>query len=99
MAKSTQSKRSGKAASDRPPKPYPDFPLSPHAGGSWQKKIQGKIYYFGLWGRHVNGKMERLPGDGWKEALEEYIDQKDNLYAGRVPRAKGDERLCSVNGL
>ncbi len=41
---STRKPRSRKAA-DRPKKPYPDFPLSPHPGGKWQKKIRGQIHY------------------------------------------------------
>src|SRR5262245_44460523 len=81
--------RSRKAA-DRPRKPYPDFPLTPHASGAWQKKIRGKIHYFGRWGRRVNGKLVRIEGDGWKEALELYRAQADDLHAGRTPRVKGD---------
>ena len=34
--------------------------------------------------------MERLPGDGWKEALDLYKAQADDLHAGRTPRVKGD---------
>jgi integrase len=34
--------------------------------------------------------MERLPGDGWKEALEVYKAQADDLHAGRTPRVKSD---------
>jgi len=75
----------------RPPKPYKEFPLSPHKGGAWCKKIKGKIHYFGRWGQRVNGKMERLPGDGWKEALEEYLSQVDDLRAGRRPRVTLDQ--------
>jgi integrase len=77
-----------------PPKPYPDFPLTPQSGGLWMKKIQNphtgkfKLWYFGHWGRIRNGKMERLPDDGWKEALELYKAQADDLHAGRTPRVK-----------
>jgi integrase len=86
---STRKGRSRKAA-DRPKKPYPEFPLSPHPSGTWQKKIRGKIHYFGRWARRVNCKLERIEGDGWKEALEEYKAVADDLHAGRTPRAKGD---------
>src|SRR5437667_8879725 len=86
---STGKIRSRKAA-DRPKKPYPDFPLTPHASGAWQKKIRGKIHYFGKWAKRVNGKLVRIEGDGWKEALEIYKTQADDLHAGRTPRVKGD---------
>jgi integrase len=86
---STAKGRTRKAA-DRPKKPYPDFPLTPHPSGTWQKKIRGKIHYFGRWARRVNGKLKRIEGDGWKEALEEYKAVADDLHAGRTPRAKGD---------
>ena len=70
----------------RPKKPYPDFPLTPHPAGKWQKNIRGKIHYFGRWGRVRDGIMERVEGDGWKEALELYRAQADDLHAGRAPR-------------
>jgi integrase len=75
---------------DRPKKPYPDFPLSPHPSGMWQKKIRGKIHYFGRWGKRVNGKLVRIDGDGWKEALEQYKAVADDLHAGRTPRVQSD---------
>lgn len=81
-------RKARKPAKDRPEKPYRDFPLSPHASGAWQKKILGKVHYFGRWGKIVKGKMERLPGDGWKEALDLYKAQADDLHAGRTPRVR-----------
>jgi integrase len=90
MSKSTGQAGSRKAAADRPKKPYPDFPLSPHASGAWQKKIRGKIHYFGKWARVVKGKLTRIEGDGWEEALKLYKVQADDLHAGRTPRVSGD---------
>jgi hypothetical protein len=87
-SKSTRSRRSRKGAADRPKKPYPGFPLTPHAGGAWQKKILGRSRYFGHWARRVNGKLTRIEGDGWKEALEIYKAQADDLHADRIPRNK-----------
>jgi integrase len=91
MAKSSRKRHSRKPASGRPEKPYPEFPLYAHPLGYWAKKIKGELCYFGRWGRIVDGKMQVLPDDGaWKEALELYKSQVDDLQAGRKPRAKGE---------
>lgn len=89
MANSSKPPR-GSKPSDRPSKPYPDYPLTPHASGAWMKKIRGKIHYFGKWGRRVGGKLVRVPGDGWEEALAAYKAVADDLHAGRTPRVKSD---------
>jgi integrase len=57
----------------RPGKPHPDFPLFAHAAGVWAKKIRGKMHYFGPWS----------DPDG---ALAKYLEQKEDLHAGRKPR-------------
>ncbi len=64
MKKCTPKKSVGKATNDKPSKPYPGFPLRPHAGGKWIKKIRGKSHYFGNWDRMVDGVME-----SWSESL------------------------------
>jgi len=57
-------------------KPYPDYPLTWHAGNrQWLKKIKGKQHYFGA--------------DADK-ALASYLDCRDDLHAGREPKAKQD---------
>lgn len=54
---------------------------------------KSKIHYFGRWGKVVRGSMQRLPGDGWQEALELYKAQADDLHAGRTPRTNDPEGL------
>lgn len=58
-------------------KPRPDFPLFPHASGRWAKKVRGQFHYFGYYRDDPKGET----------ALNLWLDQKDELLAGRVPRA------------
>ena len=90
MTHSIKSTKRGKSKVDRPPKPYKDFPLTPHNAGVWCKSILGRVHYFGPWGHRVKGKLIRLPGNGWKEALALYDEQRDDLYLGRTPRVNRD---------
>jgi integrase len=68
----------------RPRKPRKDFPLSCHATGRWAKKVRGRFCYF--------SKIETDPKG--EAALKLWLDQKDELLAGRKPRSKvGDGKL------
>jgi len=73
----------------KPSKPRSDFPLYAHAAGRWAKKVRGRTIYFTKWADDPKGK----------EALEEWLDQKDDLLAGREPRAHTDKlsvaELCN----
>ena len=64
----------------RPAKPRPDFPLFPHRNGRWAKKVRGKFCYFGAWKSDPKGE----------DAVRLWLDQKDDLLAGRSPRSSDD---------
>lgn len=60
----------------KPAKPRADFPLFPHATGRWAKKVRGKFHYFGKIADDPKGEA----------AILLWLDQKDDLLAGRLPR-------------
>jgi integrase len=69
----TQKQTRTQTAGDKPEKPRPDFPLFPHASGTWAKKIRGKMHYFAPW-------------DDPAGAERKYNEQKEALHAGRKVR-------------
>jgi integrase len=65
-----------KRKASKPKKPRKDFPLYAHAAGRWAKKVRGRTHYFTKWGDDPKGKA----------ALLEWLEQKDDLLAGREHR-------------
>jgi integrase len=62
-----------------PQKPHPDFPLFPHQSDRWAKKINGRFEYFGKVSTDPKGVA----------ALQVWIDEKDNILAGRPRGSSG----------
>lgn len=63
-------------ATSAPRKPRPDFPLFVHQTGRWAKKVRGKLLYFGKTSDDPNGER----------AVAKWLDERDELLAGRTPR-------------
>ena len=76
--------------SAKPGKPRPDFPLYAHNSGRWAKKIRGQTHYFGSWRDDPKGKA----------AIALWLDQKEDLLAGRKARVNRDtltvHQLCNL---
>ena len=70
-----------KAPRQKPAKPWPTFPLTPHARGQWVKKIHGKLHWFGPW-EDADGAHQR------------YLAKAKSLHAGESPPA--DPAFASV---
>jgi integrase len=73
-AKASKTRR----GTDKVRKPRSDFPLFPHARGYWAKKVRGELHYFGKVADDPEGTA----------ALDLWLDQRDDLLAGRTPRVK-----------
>lgn len=69
-------------ATAKPAKPYPEYPLFAHQNGQWAKKIKGKTWFFGVWSDP-------------QAALTKYLDEIDEIQAGRDPRRTGVVRVSS----
>lgn len=65
------------------PRRPPGFPLFCHSNGQWAKKVRGKLVYFGKVADDPTGIKAR---DLW-------LEQRDDLLAGRKPRPKGGDGL------
>lgn len=65
----------------KPVKPRRDFPLTAHPRGSWCKKIDGKLHYFGPWSDPDGAEKE------WKRF-------ETDRQAGRTLRKRSDGRLA-----
>jgi integrase len=70
--KSTRSPAAKPARPFRPDKPYKGFPLGATSTGFWQKRIAGRLHYFGKWAKRVDGQLVPLPNYGVDEALLAY---------------------------
>jgi len=70
--------KSQSTSAARPRKPHPEYPLFPHRSGQWAKKIKGRTVYFGAWADP-------------DAALNRFLHQRDDLYAGRKPRPVSED--------
>ena len=80
---SDSSNRPAGGKDGRPQKPSKDFPLYAHKVGRWAKKVRGSTVYFTSWREDPKGEA----------ALEMWLQQKEDLLAGRVPKEVDPDAL------
>jgi len=79
MSYDSTTSHSARKSTCRLKKPRADFPLGIHKGsGYWCRKVKGRVFY--------SGKVANDPKG--KAALEQWLEQRDDLLAGREPRTK-----------
>src|ERR1043165_5824692 len=86
MTENNSTARSRTRKPRKPKKPSKDFPLFAHNNGQWAKTVKGKLHYFGPW-------------DDPDSALNKWLEEKDDLLAGRVPRSRHPDdtpTLCDL---
>ena len=70
----------------KPSKPDDDFPLYGYSKWQWAKRIQGKIHDFRPW-------------SDWRQAIDQYLEDRDDLQAGRTPRWRRHDVLTVSDDL
>ena len=80
------------AKQNRPPKPYPTFPLFAHSRGYWCKKIDRQQVSFGRW------EEKGTPGyeGAWKAALKAYHEHCERVAQGRELEERPDEATAKL---
>jgi hypothetical protein len=69
-----------------------------HSGGQNSHSTRTSFWgaghhYFGRWGKLIEGKRTRTPGDGRQEALAEYKKVAEHLHAGPTPAPQLELRV------